>query len=249
MCYYMNIGENIMKKPVIGILSKNITIEEFYNWSWQRISNDVRYSVYKNGGLVMGILPQTTRNKFNQFDETESFMLEKQEIEDLLFFVDRCDGIILQGGISSNNYEEFIAKYCYEKDIPLLGICAGYNNMIRGLGGIASKIDNVEVHDRADLQYAHGCKITDKDCLFYDIIKTDAFEVNSVHTYVGTEIPKCLSVVAMSDDKQVEVVEAKGKRFYIGVKYHPELLVDVDKKQNYIFKTFVNICSKKNYFN
>ena len=110
-----------MKKPVIGILSKNITVEEFYNWSWQRISNDVRYSVYKNGGLVMGILPQTTRNKFNQFDETESFILEKQEIEDLLFFVDRCDGIILQGGISSNNYEEFIAKHCYEKDIGYRG--------------------------------------------------------------------------------------------------------------------------------
>ncbi len=234
-----------MKKPVIGILSKNITIEEFYNWSWQRISNDVRYSVYKNGGLVMGILPQTIRNKFNQYDETEETVLNKQEIDDLLFFVNQCDGIILQGGISSHNYEEFIAKYCYEKDIPLLGICAGYNNIIRGLGGTASKIDNVEVHDRADLQYAHGCKVTDKDSLFYAMVKTDNFEVNSVHTYVGIEIPKCLSVVAMSDDKQVEVVEAKGKRFYIGVKYHPELLVDIDEKQNNIFKKFIDVCSTK----
>ena len=38
-------------KPIIGIISKNITIEEFFNWSWQRISNDVRYSVNKHGGL------------------------------------------------------------------------------------------------------------------------------------------------------------------------------------------------------
>lgn len=36
-------------KPIIGIVSKNITIEEFYNWSWQRISNDVRYSINKIG--------------------------------------------------------------------------------------------------------------------------------------------------------------------------------------------------------
>ena len=233
-----------MKKPVIGILSKNITIEEFYNWSWQRISNDVRYSVYKNSGLIMGILPQTTRNNFNQLDEPESVKLTNEEIEDLLFFVNQCDGIILQGGISSNNYEEFIAKYCYENDIPLMGICAGYNNIIRGLGGTALKIDNVDVHDRPDLEYAHSCEIVDKNSLFYDIIKTDSFDVNSVHTYVGVDIPETLSVVAVSHDKQVEVVEAKGKKFYIGVKYHPELLVDTDEKQNNIFKRFVDICKE-----
>ena len=48
-----------MKKAIIGIVSKNITVKEFYNWSWQRISDAVRYSINKNGGLVLGILPQT----------------------------------------------------------------------------------------------------------------------------------------------------------------------------------------------
>ena len=53
-----------MKKAIIGIVSKNITVEEFYNWSWQRISDAVRYSINKNGGLVLGILPQTQRKDF-----------------------------------------------------------------------------------------------------------------------------------------------------------------------------------------
>ena len=234
-----------MKKPVIGILSKNITIDDFYDWSWQRISNDVRYSIYKNGGLVMGILPQTTRQKFSQLDESETVKLTQEEIDDLLYFVNQCDGIVLQGGISSNNYEEFIAEYCYNNDIPLLGICAGYNNIIRGLGGLATKIDNVDVHDRPDLKYAHDCKIVDKNSKFYEILKTDEFKVNSVHTYVGTKIPQSLSIVAFSHDQQVEVVEAKEKKFFIGVKYHPELLVDIDEKQNNIFKRFVEVCSEK----
>lgn len=234
-----------MKKPVIGILSKNITIDDFYDWSWQRISNDVRYSIYKNGGLVMGILPQTTRQKFSQLDESETVKLTQEEIDDLLYFVNQCDGIVLQGGISSNNYEEFIAEYCYKNDIPLLGICAGYNNIIRGLGGLATKIDNVDVHDRPDLKYAHDCKIVDKNSKFYEILKTDEFKVNSVHTYVGTKIPQSLSIVALSHDQQVEVVEAKDKKFFIGVKYHPELLVDIDEKQNNIFKRFVEVCSEK----
>ena len=234
-----------MKKPIIGIVSKNITIEEFYNWSWQRISNDVRYAVNKNGGLVLGILPQTTRKGFNQEDESENVKLTEQEKNDLLFFVKKCDGIILQGGISSHNYEEFIAKYCYDNDIPLLGICAGYNNMIRGLGGKTKKINNTDVHDRADLQYAHGCKIVDYNSIFFEIVKTNEFMVNSIHTYVGDKIPDCLSVVALSDDKQVEVVEAKNKKFFIGIKYHPELLVDMDKKQNDIFEKFILTCSRK----
>lgn len=232
------------RKPIIGIVSKNITVDEFYNWSWQRISNDIRYSINKNGGLVLGVLPQTIRKEFNRVDESENIKMTEEETSDILSMVNKCDGIILQGGISSHNYEEYIAKYCYDNDIPLLGICAGYNNIIRGLGGKTTKIDNVDVHDRPDLMYAHQCHVIDKASLFYSCVKEDILSVNSVHTYVGTVIPKELSIVALSDDKQVEVVEAKNKKFFMGVKYHPELLVDIDDKQNNIFKTFLNVCGK-----
>ena len=232
-------------KPIIGIVSKNITIEEFYNWSWQRISNAVRYSVNKNGGIVVGILPQTLRKEFSREDETDNIKLSDTEIIDLIEIINKCDGIILQGGISSHNYEEFIAKHCYDNNIPLLGICAGYNNIIRGLGGKAEKIQNIDIHDRPDLKYAHKCEIIDKASLFYKIVKRKKFNVNSVHTYVGTKIPKELTIVAVSDDNQVEVVEAKNKTFYIGIKYHPELLVDEDSIQNEIFKVFIESCKAK----
>ena len=222
--------KNAIKKPIIGIISKNITIEEFFGWSWQRISNDVRYAINKCGALAMGIMPQTTRKVFNQQDEHEDVLMTEEEKNDLVSFVKMCDGIVLQGGISSHNYEEFVARYCYENDIPLLGICAGYNNIIRGLGGKAEKIEN---------------KVVDESSLFAKIVKEKEFQVNSVHTYVGTVIPKTLSVVALSDDGQVEVVEAKDKRFFIGVKYHPELLVDIDEKQNNIFCEFIKACKKK----
>lgn len=231
-----------MKTPIIGIVSKNLTVEDFFGWQWQRICDSIRYAINKNGGLVIGILPQKNNQTFNQEDEHENIELTQFEQERLLQTLKLCDGIILQGGISSHNYEEFIAKYCYDNNIPCLGICAGFNNMVRALGGTTIKLINVDKHDRPDLQYAHSCNIIDKTSLFYKIIKQDTFFVNSVHTYIANKIPISLSVVAMSDDEQVEVVEAKNKKFYIGIKYHPELLIDKDDFENNIFKTFIDKC-------
>ena len=58
------------------------------------------------------------------------------------------------------------------------------------------------------------------------------------------QIPSELSVVAVSDDGQTEVVEAKNKRFFVGIKYHPELLAKIDEKQKRIFERFVDECKK-----
>lgn len=234
--------EGAMKTPIIGIVSKNLTVKDFFGWQWQRICDSIRYAINKNGGLVIGILPQKNNQTFNQEDEHENIELTQFEQERLLQTLKLCDGIILQGGLSSHNYEEFIAKYCYDNNIPCLGICAGFNNIVRALGGNTIKLINVDKHDRPDLQYAHSCNIIDKASLFYKIIKQDTFFVNSVHTYIANKIPASLSVVAMSDDEQVEVVEAKNKKFYIGIKYHPELLIDKDDFENNIFKTFIDKC-------
>ena len=69
-------------KAIIGIVSKNLVVKEFYNWSWQRINEAVRSVVCKNGALVMGILPQTievTKSSANSCKD-----LNDQEKEDIL---------------------------------------------------------------------------------------------------------------------------------------------------------------------
>ena len=233
-----------MKKPIIGIVSKNITIEEFYGWQWQRICDSVRYALVKNDAIVIGILPQRNSQRFSLEDEHEDIEIDENEIKMLNETLKLCDGIVLQGGLSSNNYEEYVAKYCFENDIPCIGICAGFNNMIRALGGTTRKLENIDIHDRPDLKYAHGCTIIDKNSRFYEILKQDNFEVNSVHTYIADIVPESLKIVAKSDDGQVEVVENSSKKFFIGIKYHPELLVDCDEKQNRIFEEFVKSCGK-----
>ena len=41
----------------------------------------------------------------------------------------------MQGGTENEAYEYWIAKYCYDNDIPALGICAGQNYIVGALGG------------------------------------------------------------------------------------------------------------------
>lgn len=231
-------------KPVIGIITKFFNQDTYYGWSWQRISNNLRYTLNKNGALVMGILPQPKTLMFQERDEHDERLITDEEKQDILHFIKMCDGIILQGGMNSCYYEEFVAKYCYENDIPTLGICAGYNTMIRALSGTTKRLDNKD-HEKPFDTYAHGVKVIDKKSIYYSIVKEESFQVNSIHLYIADKLPDCLKTVAISDDNQVEVIEAPDKKFYMGIKYHPELLCDLDKKQNDIFVAFINACKKQ----
>lgn len=74
--------------------------------------------------------------------------------------LDICDGIILEGGLSSASYEVEAAKYAINNDIPLLGICAGFNNIIRAMGGNVFLIENNLKHNKEDGQYAHTNIVT-----------------------------------------------------------------------------------------
>ena len=169
--------------------------------------------------------------------------LNEIERKNLILQIEMCDGIILQGGLEMDNYEFIIAKYCYENNIPILGICAGQNAIAKALGGSTYKISNPEKHN-VSRDYIHRIKI-DKTSKFYSIIGSEEIMVNSLHTNTIGECPK-LAKVAFCDDGYSDVIEAKDKDFYIGIRFHPEDLYSKDKKINHIFERFIEICGNKN---
>lgn len=163
-----------------------------------------------------------------------------EEKENLIAQLKLCDGVILQGGAETDNYEIVIAKYCYENDVPILGICAGQNNIARALGGTIYKIPNPEKHDKPIDKYVHSININ-KNSKFYEIVQTDKMQVNSRHKRTIKECPN-LDKVAFCEDGYPDVIESKNKTFYIGVRFHPESLYKIDEKHNKIFKDFINAC-------
>jgi len=229
-------------KPVIGIVSKPNKFDIKLLQS-QIIYEPVRLAILKNGGLAMGLLPtQATENFYEGETEIDKTPLTDEEKRDLHQLIDRLDGIILEGGLTSASYEYEVAKYAIEKDVPLLGICAGFNNIIRAMGGDVFQ-ENIERHNVSDGSIAHK-NIIKEGSLLYDILGTTEINVNSLHNFFAKDTNiKNLEISAHSDDGYIEAIELKDKRFCLGIKWHPELMLN-DIKMNEIFRYFVDICSQ-----
>lgn len=227
-------------KVVIGIVAKhdpsNSGCEKIY------ITDATKQAVFDNGGIAIGILP--TEKEVNYKGNMNIWSDELTEIErkNLILQIEMCDGIILQGGLEMDNYEFVVARYCYDNNIPILGICAGQNAIAKALGGTTYKISNPDKHN-VSRNYVHNIKI-DKNSKFYSIIGSDEIMVNSLHTNTIGECPN-LDKVAFCEDGYADVIEAKDKDFYVGVRFHPEDLYNKDKKINHIFERFIEICGNK----
>lgn len=227
-------------KIVIGIVAKhnpkNNGCEKTY------ITDATKQAVFDNGAIAIGILPTEKCINYKENDNNWIDNLTEIEKDNLISQIEICDGIILQGGLEMDNYEFIISKYCYENNIPILGICAGQNAIAKALGGTTYKIPNPEMHN-VSRDYVHSIKI-DRNSKFYSIIGSDEIMVNSLHT---NSIDKCpyLDKVAFCEDGYPDVIEAKDRDFYIGVRFHPEDLYNKDEKINNIFKIFIDICKRE----
>lgn len=225
-------------KVVVGIISKHYPEEYYKNRKIDTyIRDEVKQAIFDNGAIAIGILPTTPQIKYSGDKWKDS--LSKKEKENLISQIKLCNGIILQGGLESDEYEAIVAKYCYDNDIPILGICAGQNSIARAIGGKTCKIPNPEKHNKS-YDYVHKIKINGNSH-FYNMVKVEKMMVNSRHQRTIKEC-KGLEIAAICEDDYPDVIEAKNKKFYIGVRFHPESLYKRDSNMNNLFKCFIESC-------
>ena len=104
-----------MKKPIIGIPAKQPEINSKDLWRRMEVVDDIRYLITKHGGISIMLLPSENTMDFNQSDLGDDTVLSDEEIADLHRQVDLCDGIVLQGGLYSCEFEVEIARYALKK--------------------------------------------------------------------------------------------------------------------------------------
>lgn len=150
--------------------------------------------------------------------------------DDIVTKIKMCRGIIMQGGDDYLPIHLDIIKYLYDHDIPLLAICMSMQAMGVLFNGNLKLIDN---HKRT----CHQIFIK-SNTLLYEILKIDNLIVNSFHKYSLTTTN--LDVSGYSDC--IEAIEDKSKRFFLGLQWHPEKMIEYDKLERKIFDYFKEVC-------
>lgn len=220
-------------KPIIGIIArpdKNENHQIFY------IHKAVSDAVIKKGGIPLVIIPTMIETFYDKnINNTKKMTIE--EFEDTLDIINKCDGIIFQGGDEFYDYDLKILNYTSKNNIPILGICLGMQAMSYFFDGEVEDLPNL--NHKSKEKYVHEV-IINKDSKLYEILNVDKIKVNSRHkSYV---VKTKLDVSAKSTDNIIEAVEKKDKKFFIGVEWHPENMIAYDIVQSKLLTSFIDAC-------
>lgn len=247
-------------KPVIGIIAKRRNDPDLGEITY--IRETMKQAIFDHGADAVGIIPVSDQRlpiKSGDPYQFNNLWIGSQN-EQMRQQLGWCDGFILQGGVFSDKYEGMVAQYCYQNDIPLLGICAGHQVMAQALGGWLKQVDETN---------SHALKSTERHQLWLNPNSRlgaaglpRQLAVNSSHTYCVVD-PGPLKITAVAPrnsaeelefngdfanfDPQkyiIEGLEAPDRRFYVSVQFHPENLYREDEWMDRIFIAFLRACEQ-----
>lgn len=231
-----------MRRPIIGVMP-------IYDY---KLKNAWMLNEYFDALIEVGAIP---------------VMLPiSNDAETIKQTVDELDGFLFTGGddvdptlygkectFSEQTYlpkDEMEKKYIEEivaRDKPFFGICRGLQILNAALGGtlyqdLHKEASNhtlcIHHQDTERSSTIHEVNI-DVNSQLYTILKEKRYQVNSLHHQAAQKTGKDLIATAISEDGIIEALEMPGKRFVVGVQWHPELRYKVDTTSKKLFEAFV----------
>jgi putative glutamine amidotransferase len=192
-----------------------------------------------------------------------------QSRDSLRTILDRIDGLLLSGGpdINPRFYNEEplaglgeidealdrmeldVTKMAFQKNLPIFAICRGIQVLNVALGGtlyqdIGSQVrESINHTQKADKSInTHSIEIQ-KKTLPYNLFRKRKIWVNGKHHQAIKDLARGLIISAQASDGIIEAVEYPGKRFVLGVQWHPEGTWEVDLHSKKLFRAFVRAAS------
>lgn len=228
---------------IVGIIGK-VNLNKENKKEIEILQNYNKALLHYSDVVTIGILPPKNIDYF-KISHDDEFNVNNDELKRLDKVLDMCDGFIIIGGSEWLSHEEYIIKYAYDNDKPLLGVCSGMQALCSYFSSkskdsilvkISETLDTGINHSNLDAYYAHSIVIL-KDSFLHRIINKDEIDVNSRHLYCVTDTGS-LNVDAISSDGVIEAVSMPNKRFIVGLQWHPELLCSKDENQRKILDEF-----------
>lgn len=210
------------------------------------VNDDYIQSVEKAGGNPI-VLPV-----MNDIDNIESQ-------------IKMCDGIVFTGGcdihpkffngesnvksgFSYSRIDEYqirVMKKALELNKPSLCICRGHQLLNVVCGGtlyqdISEIGDNALKHEQESPRFEATHKIKTADNTVVREIFGEQVWVNSFHHQCINKLGKDLKVAAVASDGIIESVQHEGKNFFVGIQWHPEIMISFDSFMLPLFERLVS---------
>ena len=226
-------------KPLIGITPNIRESGKFV------LHQSYAAGIINAGGLPV-ILPYNTENAKDYLQNISGLLLSGGGDVDPAHFGEEKHPKTEPPNPARDSFELTLCRLALEMDMPVFGVCRGAQVINIACGGtLTQHIDHHRCErDPARPQarwhsYLHSVKLLGR---LREIVGKDEIQVNSIHHQVVGRLGTDVYVNAITDGEIIEAIEVKGKKFALGVQWHPEALAGITKENAAIFQGFIDSC-------
>lgn len=237
-------------QPIIGI-TPSPTLDALPHGTFARHAMGASYvdAIVEAGGVPIVVPPQPA-NLAPLLDLLDGVLLSGGgDIEPSRYGADRVHSTTYGLNPERDAFELELARAAVDRDLPLLGICRGIQVLNVALGG--SLLQDVADEHAAPVRVRHrqqeagltadaiGHPVALAESTLRAIFTTDELGVNSFHHQAIDRLAPELLPAALAPDGVVEAAPLPGRRFAIGVQWHPELMFRRHDLHRRLFAAFV----------
>jgi putative glutamine amidotransferase len=218
-----------VKRPPVGVTIENPRKEQ----EVFRLREDYVRAVETAGGLPLVLAPGRPEDAADLLDHVSALVLTGGADIDPSLYGESRRPEVKAVFRERDQFEIALCREALRRDLPLLAICRGHQVLNVATGGtliqdIPSQVGGALNHDpdTERWQPAHDVRILPGTRL-REILGRDRIAVNSIH-HQSIKTPGRGLVVSASavGDDVIEGIEAPGRRFVLGVQWHPEAFWD-----------------------
>jgi len=237
-----------MAHPRIGI---TLDSEPAGGWSkmpWYALRQNYCGAVADVGGLPLP-LPHEPELADAYLDAIDGLLITGGAFDvDPAMFGDQTKHATVKTKDRRTAFELAILKGALARDLPILGICGGEQLLNVALGGtlhqhVPDAFPNGLAHEQPNPRTEPGHSIdVVPGTLLHRIVGTATMNVNSAHHQAVKDVGPGVVVNARAPDGVIEGIEHPGKRFCLGVEWHPEY--SIDPGDGAIFVAFIKAAAR-----
>ena len=222
-----------MPRPIIGITLDSEPPGGYSKFPWYAVRENYCDSVADAGGVPVLLAHQPDRVA-GYLELIDALIVTGGafDVDPAMFGAANRHDSVTTLKDRRTRFEVAVTGQAVENDMPVLGICGGQQLLNVVLGGplvqhIPDQIADALAHEQPNPrdQPGHTVAIT-PDTLLHRITGLETMSVNSAHHQAVDKPGSGAIVDAVAPDGVIEGIEMPGRRFCLGVQWHPEFAID-----------------------